>query len=758
MDEIEVKLTPLDEDSKAALTAFANEIKAVRNSMKEIKEAFQTELSQFRNTLDNIKNAGMSQGQGGGQFPALTAAGFEIPGRSQTAPGARSTTASTPPDATFLGPDQAGHGGAGGGGGTGDPSAGFPYPSGSGSASGGVSPGASLGDGRQPDLSHSNWYSGDLQIPRINEFNIQDYTRMAGKVIGGPALGRYKENQAARQQAYDDAYASAKDAGKSNPAARAAAEAAANSLSSDPMREGDITRINTANRLAQLGQIGPFAAAVQGLSPNFLSPGGLLKAPALAAQFNAGMGLQGTFSDFATQVPAAGLAFLGGAAGSAGVSLPGLVPGTMMPVPGMSLDLPGGRLGLGNEAAYRFGAMTTMGRNLNPNAPGLFSFEDRSKFAEASMQVGMTGYEFDNAAKVYTEGRQNSRPVGAFEIGQFAELEREMVRQSGTPYKKATDELENLANSAQYAGMTVKQMGDAAQAYHAANPQTTMTKSVQQTAAFAMAGVNGDIANQLVNNPYMQGAAMQAYGVTPDQVAGMSPAATMRLAGQTYDSLYNQFRGVTTRAPGQTTREAIETRMATATGLSAETLKQMRYGEGLAAATEAQDNMDDPRKLRRNLEEMVLPNMGGRGGYGGLSPQQIQDIMNAGRGKGKKAAAEARQKAFERTIEGPDGRGFDINLVQKALEDAGGDPKAILKTTLDDIKKKDPEAYKALKEMGAMGKLPDVIVGFSGLAENWLKQMGVPGLSGDATSSTKKPNNSNPSHGSHGNLQGGKYG
>lgn len=729
MDEIEVKLTPLDEDSKAALTAFANEIKAVRNSMKEIKEAFQTELSQFRNTLDNIKNAGMGQGQGGGQFPALTAAGFEIPGRSQTAPGARSTTASTPPDATFLGPDQAGHGGAGGGGGTGDPSAGFPYPSGSGSASGGASPGASLGDGRQPELKHANWYGGDLQIPRINEFNIQDYTRMAGKVIGGPALGRYKEDQAARQQAYDDAYASAKDAGKSNPAARAAAEAAASAVPNDTMRPNDIARINTANRLAQVGQIGPFAAAVQGLVPNLFGAG-LIKAPALSGQFSAGMGLQG---------------------------VAGTGPELLATFPdAFGQGMLGERAGVGNEAAYRFGRMTTIGRGFN--APGAFGMEDRSKFAEASMQVNMTGYEFDNAARVYTQGRANMTPVGQFEIGQFAELEKEMVRQSGTPYKKATDELENLANSAQYAGMTVKQMGDAAQAYHAANPQTTMTKSVQQTAAFGYAGINADIANQLVNNPYMQGAAMAAFGGTPEQLAGASPSVTMRLAGQTYDNLYNQFRGVTTKMPGQTTREAIESRMSAATNLSAETIKSMRYGEGLAAATEAVENIDDPRKLRRNLEQMVLPNMKKGGGYGGLNPTDIETIMNAGRGKSKEAAAQARQEKLDEIIEGY--RGYDTNdmknpmaFVKEKLDEVGGDPRDLEAKVLKQIKEL-PGAQEALDKLTN----PEILVGFTGLAENWLKQMGVPGLSGDATSSTKKPNNSNPSHGSHGNLQGGKYG
>lgn len=711
MDEIEVKLSPLDEDSKQALMSFVNEMKAVRESMKSIKESFATELTQFRSTLDKI-SAGPQRG-GGGQFPALDAAGFTIPGASQTRSGERSAQPSLPPNApaATAGPyvDQGGHGGTGGGGGTGDPTAGYPYPmfpGGSGGGGGGPSAGASQagqilsGGPNAPNMQHANWYGGDLQIPRINEFNIQDYTRMFGKVVGGPALNRYQQNQQARQQVYNEAIKN----GQSPEDAISQAEQAAGILA--PTKPGDTGRINMANAAARFGQVGPYVAATHNLMPQMLA-GGYAQAGALTTRMSSGMGLADGTANF----------FEG-----TGAMLESVATGTFQ----------GNRPGTGNEMAYRFAKAFSGGRDpRDPTQFGTFSAQDRGAFAEASGQVNMRGHEFDTAFDAYSSARRTTKPAGSMDPGQYVELFHEQTRNAGVDYGTAAKNLDDLAASAKYAGMNVKQMGDAAQAYHASNPQFTMAQSMEQVTQYARAGVNGDMANQIVNNPYVAGVAGYTMGITPEALAGAPAADVLRIAGQSYQDTYNSLKDVVTPLePGKKGLEkAIQARITAQTGLSAETQKRLKYANEAAAASEVYENFDDPAALEKSLREMGLPNMAKDGKMAGLNERGVQYVMG-----GK--TAEDRQKRYEKVTSnayGYDVRGGGREELDKMIKERG---------------KYDKDVQKFAEKMGLQDQLEQtqvVQVEFTGKAENWFQQVDGNSPKPDPTSPHRRGGNTSPS-------------
>jgi hypothetical protein len=687
-EDIEVKLSPLDEESRAALMAFVNALDGVRASMSDIKDKMATDMESLRRIVQQ-SGAG-SAGSGRTPFEEL---GGILPGGATTPSGGVSAMGSRAvvggggegrpgygsQQQGDLTADAGGYGGTGGGGGMSDN--GGPYPT-----------SQSNMPGNAPRyMTNSSFYGAPLQIPRINNFNAQDYARMAGKVIAGPSLGRYSSN-------YDTAYTQGVDSGMTSVDAADQAHQAASAMAK---QSGDTGKLRAGRALTAFGQVAPYAAATQGLIPQLLG-GGFLGAPGLATNMTASMGLQG-------QDPT----MLGATAGLGEA----LFKGTF------NADRPG----TGSESGYRFGRALSTGRDItdpmSARSIGLFSLKERGDFAEASMQTNMRGNEFDVALDQYSKSRTSARPTMA--PGQYAELFHEQTRNGAATYDQAATNLKNLADAAMFAGLNVQQMGEAAQAYHASNPQLTNNKAFRQVADYGRAGVTGAMANDFSNNALVQGQMALQYGIHPDAVAGASPASVLgatnnvlrgmsRTIGGSFTNKYdNQGRLVESAAAQK------EAKLSTLSGLTAEEVKIGLHGDELGAASNMWGDLGNDKLLKQDLAKMQLPNMNKDGKFSGLSPEQQQAIMDTDPSKRKDFIGKMLQKEM----------GYDVN-----------DPKT-LEEAIKKASKGDAEAQKRLLS-GELDDSQKVQLAFTGKAAQWFKQH-----EDDLPKNSKKPRAKNTSPG-----------
>jgi len=667
-EDIEVKLSPLDEESRAALMAFVNALDGVRASMSDIKDKMATDMESLRRIVQQ-SGAG-SAGSGRTPFEEL---GGILPGGSTTTSGGVSTggsraTASGAANGILgagarpSGPnaDAAGYGGTGGGGGMGDNGGGYST----------FSSGGLPGDAPRY-MTNAGFYGDPLQIPRINNFNPQDYMRMAGKVVAGRALGRYTGN-------YNEAYTQGIDSGMTSVDAADQAHQAASAMAK---QMGDTNKLRAGRTLTAFGQVAPYAAATQGLIPQLLG-GGFFGAPGLATNMTSSMGLQG-------QDPT----MLGATAGLGNA----LFKGTF------DKDRPG----TGSEAGYRFGRALSGGRDITDpmgmRSLGLYSLKERGDFAESSMQVNMRGNEFDVAQSNYSKDRMSAVPTMA--PGQYNELMHEQTRNGAATYEQASTNLRNLAAAAMTAGLNVQQMGEAAQAFHASNPQLTNNQAFKQVARYGQAGVTGAMANDFSNNALVQGQMALQYGIHPDAVAGASPSSVLgatnsvlrgmsrTIGGSFTDKYDNQGRLVESAAAQK------EAKLSTLSGLTAEEVRVGLHGDQMAAASNMFTDIGNDKLLKQDLAKMQLPNMKKDGQFGGFSADQQQAIMDTDPSKRKALIGQMIQNQM----------GYDIN-----------DPKA-LEDVIKKASKGDAEAIKKI----ASGELDDsqqIKVAFTGKAGQWFKQ------------------------------------
>ena len=586
-EDIEVKLSPLDEESKQALLSFVGALKEVRNSMNEIKKQLVPDLAALTQAIQSAGGGGTVGGArgipGGGSNP-----------NSERGPNASVATANGP-NVSYPS-DQAGYGSVAGAGDENSPRRS--------SASSAASPGA-------PGFAKSaSWYSEALRIPRINEFNIQDYSQMAGKAVAGRAASRYEENyQQARAQG-----ASPEDA---HGAATYQAEAPGG-LTRGFM--SDKTKMRFGQASAAFGSTGPYVAATHNILPQMLS-GGWLQAPASTINQTSAMGITGQKSGLA-----------GGTADFFKTGLTGEG---------------------GNVSAYRYGRALTAGRNpLDPNAIGLFSYAERGAYAEASQQEGMRGATFEKGIDSYAAAKNNQTGAAGFTSAQHVTMLSDIVRNGNMPIDTAIKAIDRLGDSASNAGVSVQAMADGVQEYHAANPQTTIGSATEAVTSYANAGITPPMAGQIVGNSAVQGM-MASQGYLPGQVANLPAATTLPLAKLMVDRMGSTFKGLKPvyRADGtMLDQEVNEASVAgPAAGMTAETYLRVKHTKGAGAAERAFSQAGTPYKgFGQDLKDLELPGLGKDkngnldGGVGGLTAEQRREVL--------KAPIENRQKVLEDVV------------------------------------------------------------------------------------------------------------
>jgi len=575
----------IDRDSKKALQSLSSAIDEVKNSMNQIN----AKMSESVDSLSKIASSGM----GGGGAAHQTAG----PSGGGPKSGTPSSHIAQPPGGHGATPDDAGYGGSQGGGGMDDFGSPITPPAQSGRPSSGASRASVQGT---PDyIQSSDWWSGKLAIPRINEFNVQDYARMTGKFFGSGPLKRYGER-------YDQAYSSTYDQAKADGADHydavrmASAQASSSAQDFSGARGLDRARLGIANTAQKFGALGPYIAATHQLMPQFLS-GGYVKAPALGMRMGAGLGLQGQD--------------------------PTMSGGTMDALKG------------GNLGANRFVGALLAGHGqggLNPmdaRAFGLFSPDERGAFAESSFQIGMrgnaTGGEYGTALKSYANARTNARPAGSYDPGTYTEMFHEQTRYSDVGYKEAATNLDRLANSALNAGMSVEQLGQSAQAYYQANSGSmNYSQAVKTSTGYAQMGMAPQMGSDIVNSPIVQGEMAMKYGVSPYALPQGDPAKVMRASANVSKRMMSTFSSVHgSKELGITDQEAQTAAVAQAMGITYQEAEMSLKGNELAANKEAFDAMErgDSAGVKKSLSGAELK-MGPDGAWSGFKENEINRI------------------------------------------------------------------------------------------------------------------------------------
>lgn len=641
-EDIEVKLSPLDEESKQALMSFVGALKEVRNSMNEIKKQLVPDLAALTQA---IQSAGSGGTVGAGGIPG----GGSNP-TSQRGPNASVATSSGPGNVNYPS-DQAGYGSVAGAADENSPRS---------SASSAASPGA------PGFVKSASWYSDALRIPRINEFNIQDYSQMAGKAVAGRAASRYQEN-------YEQARAQGASSEDAHGAATYQAEAPGG------LTRGfisDKTKMRFGQASAAFGSTGPYVAATHNFVPQMLS-GGWLNAPGSTINQTSAMGITGQPSGLLSGPADFAKSFTG--------------------------------MGGGNVSAYRYGKALTAGRDIkDPNAIGLFSLAERGNYAEASQQEGMRGVAFDKGIEAYAAAKNNNTGAAGFTAAQHATTLSDVVRNGNMPIDAAIEAIDRLGDSASNAGVSVQAMADGAQAYHAANPQTTLGSSMEAVTSYANAGITPTMAEQLTGNSALQGI-MGTQGYMAGQVANLPASVTLPPMRNQLEQMMATVNPKPIEGMDQELNKASV--ISGIVGLPAETILRT-LSEGTEAASKAWEGAGeaDPAfgENLKNLEILGLNNE--QGGMRKLTPAQRQRIL--------KAPIEDRAKVME-------------DVVLKAQQTIPGQEK---KKTMDEM----------LGKMEDIPKSEMATIGLTGEAAQLFQQVKTLVRDSHDADSPNKPGHTNP--------------